>query len=255
MAKSLEFRNLPLVEAVVRVYFANRIRVDFGLVSELHTKIHSEFPNVIPLSVWELTPALQQETQLPIPRGDLPGAEYTGGQHGLSVHLQPQLIAVRWRRGITEHSPEYPRFQKLRRFLESCLRTLRDSSSVQQIQLALTNMTYVNFIRVEDPRPYLKEEYSTRATLTAKTLQEQVVAWQAQNDIDLRFEVRGAERSLGPQKEAGYLVTTAAGRRLEPSDDPLAFLDAVHGELQVLFADLVSERAKSEWGLHNDNSK
>jgi len=90
--RGLEFANLPLIEVVVRVYFSARIPVDFQFVSELHVVLREVFPNVTPLSKWEVTPALQPETQLPIPRGDLPGAEYSGGKQGLFVHLQPQLL-------------------------------------------------------------------------------------------------------------------------------------------------------------------
>ncbi len=250
--RSLEFTNLPLIEAVVRIYFVARIRVDFRLVSQLHEDLLAEFPNVTPLSTWEVTPALQPQSQLPIPQGDLPGAEYSGGQHGLFVQLQPQLLAVRWRHGISEHGPDYPRFPKLRTILESSLRRLQDRSNGSELHPALINMTYSNFIRIEDPRPYLKEEYSTLATVGAKVLQEQIVAWQAPNGIDLRFEVRGAERSVGAQKEPGYLLTTAAGQRVESGDDVLARLDAIHSELQVLFAGLISKRAKDEWGFSNE---
>ncbi len=247
--RSLEFRNLPLIEAVVRVYFRERIQIDFRLVSELHGPLRNDFPNVAPLSVWEVSPALKQETQLPIQRGDLPGAEYNGGSEGLSVHLQPQLFAVRWRRGMSEHTPPYPRYARLRGALVSSLEALRNSCGAGQLNAALTNMSYVNFIRIDDPRPYMKDEYSTQATIEARALQEQVVAWQNPEGIDLRFEVRGAEREHAGAKETGYLLTTAAGRKLESDSDLLATVDAVHDRLQGLFADLISDRAKDEWGL------
>ena len=118
----------------------------------------------------------------------------------------------------------------------------------------IANMTYVNFIRVENPRPYLKDVHLTGTTIRAKTVQEQIVAWQAQNGVDLRFEVRSAERTAGAEREGGYLLTTAAGRKLDPEDDAFARLDDVHYELQVLFADLISDRAKDEWGFSNGNA-
>ena len=245
--RSLEFRNLPLVEAVVRVYFSDRIQVDYRLVNELHKALQDEFPNVAPPPVLDVSPALKQDTQLPIQRGDLPGAEYTGGTRGLSVHLQPQLLAVRWRRGMSEHGPEYPRYGSLRNVLDASFANLQRIGRTGQRRAALTNMTYVNFIRIDDPRPYFKDEYSTSATIGAKAIQEHVVAWQAINGIDLRCEVRGAEQTDGNQKLAGYILMTSAGRRLGPPDDPLSSLDAVHAELQGLFVDLISERAKDEW--------
>jgi len=251
--RSLEFKNLPLIEAVVRVYFRDRIQVDFRLVNELHEPLRSDFPNVAPLSVLEVSPALKHDTQLPIQRGDLPGAEYSGGNQGLSVHLQPQLLAVRWRRGMSEHGPQYQnvRYLKLRNVLEGAFASLRKLRAAGELQTALANMTYVNFIRIDDPRPYLKDEYSTRATIGAKAVQEQVVAWQTQNGIDLRFEIRGAELIGGIQKSVGYVLTTAAGRKLDTEVDPIPTLDAVHTELQVLFANLISDRAKDEWGFQN----
>jgi len=250
--QSLEFKNLPLLEAVVRVYFSDRIQVDYRLVNELHRQLlesqfREDFPNVATLSLWEVSPALKQETQLPIPRGDLPGAEYTGGNRRLSVHLQPQLLAVRWRRGPTEHGPAYPRYDALRKVLEFSFAYLQRFQDTRSLEAAIINMAYRNFIRIDDPRPYLVEKYSTRATIGAKTLQEQIVAWEAKNGIDLRFEVRGAEQRDDNHKKAGYLLTTAAGRKLEGDNDPMSYLDEVHDALQVLFSDLISERAKDEW--------
>lgn len=252
---SLEFQNLPLIEAVVRVYFRERMQIDFRLVNALHEPLRLEFPNVAPLSVWEVSPALKQDTQLPIQRGDLPGAEYTGGNQGVSVHLQPQLLAVRWRRGISEHGPQYQgvRYLKLRKVLNDAFAHLRNLRGAGEPHTALANMTYTNFIRIEDPRPYLKNEYSTRATIGAKAVQEQVVAWQAQNGIDLRFEIRGAERVEGNRASAGFVLITAAGRKLDGENDPIPSLDAVHAELQVLFGKLISDRAKHEWGFQNEN--
>ena len=251
--QSLEFRNLPLIEAVVRVYFRERIQVDFNLVNELHGLLRNDFPNVAPLSVWEVSPALKQETQLPIQRGDLPGAEYNGGSQGLSVHLQPQLLAVRWRRGISEHGPQYQgvRYTKLRNVLEAAFASLGKLRAAGDLQTALANMAYVNFIRIDDPRPYLEEKHRTYATIRAKAVQEQVVAWQAPDGIDLRYEIRGAERTEGTEKSVGFVLTTAAGRKLDTADDPIPTLDAVHAELQVLFADLISDRAKEEWGFQS----
>jgi len=252
-ARSLQFTNLPLVETVVRLYFPTNVRIDFRLVSDLHQKLGSEFPNVSPPTLLETSPALSGPQMLIAP-GALPGAEYAGGPHGLSLQLQQQMVAARWRRAISEHAPDYPRYGRLRAILHDAINHLQGCVGGADLSPCIANMTYVNFIRVENPRPYLKDEHLTGTTIGAKTVQEQIVAWQAQNGVDLRFEVRGAERTAGAEREGGYLLTTAAGRRLDPGDNTFARLDDVHDELQVLFADLISDRAKDEWGFSNGNA-
>lgn len=248
---SLQFENLPLIEAVVRVYFRERIQIDYALVSSLHKPLKTNFPSVVRPSVFDVSPALSAASQLPIQPTDLPGAEFGGGTEGLSVHLQPQLLAVRWRHGYSAHDPTYPRYQRLRDTLASALECLRGASGVGNIDAAVTNMEYTNFIRVTDPRPFLRDTYSTGAIAAATNLQEFVVAWQDENGVDLRYKVLGAERLSGESRTPGYLLTTVAGLRIDRNADGLDPLDTVHGELQTLFSKLISDRAKKEWGFRN----
>jgi uncharacterized protein (TIGR04255 family) len=248
---SLDFGNLPLMEAAVRVAFQAPVSLSYQTIYGIHDHLKDQFPAVTEPSQIEIAPGVGMSPDQFGP-SQLPGVVFEGAPNGLRVSVHPQVVVARWVRTFVANPPEYPRYGALKgalwRTIEATRKACRDAFSA----ILVTNMSYVNFVEVKNPATVMREYFSESAQLTAAKKATQIrkmeAAW-AEDDIDVRFAVEQATAKIGGQSTDGYRLTTAGGRRLSEDTDAKSALDSVHEHLQHFFRDLISEQAKKEWGL------
>lgn len=252
-AKSrLDFDNLPLVEAAVRVSFNSPKALTYSLVYSVGANLSPAFPAIVEPTQLDVAPGAG-ETRIEIGPGYLPGALYTGQNSGLSVSVQPQVIVARWVRHPGLKQPEYPRYGALRDALWSAVEAFRKACGDDFPGIGVVNMSYVNFVPVSDSATFLKTYFSAEAQLRAMDRAREVrkleAAWSEGDDFDVRFAIEQAAAKLPDRVAQGYRLTTAAGLRLGESLDPKSGLEKVHDVLQKFFLVLISAQAKKEWQL------
>ncbi len=248
----LDFGNLPLVEAAVRVSFNGPKALTYSLVNLIATELKPSFPTLAESEQLEIAPGAV-ETQVTIGPNYLPGAVYTGHTSGLSVHVQSQVIVARWVRHPGLKQPEYPRYGALRDALWSAVESFRKACGDEFPGMAVVNMSYVNFVPVSDSAAFLKTYFSAEAQLRAMDRAREVrkleAAWSEGDDFDVRFAIEQAAAKFPDRVAQGYRLTTAAGLRLGESLDAKSGLEKVHDVLQAFFLVLISAQAKKEWQL------
>jgi uncharacterized protein (TIGR04255 family) len=248
----LDFDNLPLVEAAVRVSFNGPTALTYSLVNSIAAELKPSFPTLAESEQLEIAPGAVG-TQVAIGPNYLPGAVYTGHTSGLSVHVQSQVIVARWVRHPGLKQPEYPRYGALRDALWSAVDSFRKACSDEFPGMAVVNMSYVNFVPVSDSAIFLKTYFSAEAQLRAMDRAREVrkleAAWSEGDDFDVRFAIEQAAAKFPDRVAQGYRLTTAAGLRLGESLDAKSGLETVHDVLQEFFLVLISAQAKKEWQL------
>jgi uncharacterized protein (TIGR04255 family) len=248
----LDFGNLPLVEAAVRVSLESPVPLKFATINTIKEKLAPEFTSLEEPEQFEVPPGLPNALP-PFQPGQIPGATYAGNPQGLLVTLQTQVIVARWLKRATENGYEYPRFQSLSDALWRTLDAVTEASGQGPPHVVVVNISYVNFLAVPHTEPVLSRYFSEMAHVRAALDAEQVLkveaSWRERGAIDLRFELAQVTAQVADQSIEGYRLTTVAGRRLTDLADPKGSLDIVHDRLQVFFSDLISEQAKDEWQL------
>ena len=250
----LDFDNLPLVEAAVRVSFESPVELTFSIVNGVHEHIgDNDFPQVSEPQQLEAPPGVG-ESAVALGPGKISGVVYMGGPQGLAVTLQSQVVVARWVKQVADESPPYPRFPALR---DTAWKTVEAFAGVCQratLPVAAVNMSYVNFLKTDDAAGVLKTYFSrlaqVQATERAAHIHKVEFSWREHDGTDLRFRLEKVTAQVGDEAIDGYRLTTIAGIRLtQPSDDSNEKLEHVHDRLQVFFRDLISEQAKKEWKL------
>lgn len=249
-AVTLNFGNLPLVEAAVRVALQAPLRLSYNRVNAIHADLKDQFPQLTEPTQFEVAPGVKAVHEM---RPDqLSGVVYLNDETGLRVTVQPRVIVARWVKRFAANAPEYPRFVALKDALWQTVQAARSASGDDFPAIHVTNMSYVNFVQVEDPATILADYFSAlaqiKATENATQIRKVEGSW-AEGDTDLRFTLQQASAKIDDQEIEGYQLTTAAGRRLAEDTDAKSALDKVHARLQVFFRDLISKRAKIEWQL------
>jgi len=248
----LDFGNLPLVEAAVRVSLQSPVPLKFATINGVKERLAPEFTILEEPEQFEVAPGLPG-TVPPFQPGQIPGAVYAGNPQGLIVTLQSQVIVARWLKKAVGNGQEYPRFESLREVLWKTADALAESCSQQLPRMVVVNISYVNFLKVLHTEQVLSSYFSKVAHVSAALNAEQVfkveASWREHGDIDLRFELAQVSAQVADESIEGYRLITVAGMRLTESADPKKSLDMVHDRLQVFFSDLISQRAKDEWQL------
>lgn len=249
---TLDFENLPLVEAAVRVSFQTAVGLSYSLVYSVYEKLKSSFPLLTESQQFEVVPGAGG-TQVDFGPAYLPGAVFTGDKSGLSVHVQPQVIVARWTKRPGVIKSEYPRYQALHDSLWKTIEAFRLACGDRFPGIAVVNMSYVNFIPSLNTATFLKTYFSKESQLGAMKNAVQVrkleAAWSENDDLDVRFAVEQGAAKLPDGVTSGYRLTTAAGLRLGESVTAKSGLEEVHNALQRFFLELISEQAKREWKL------
>src|SRR3990172_8222265 len=84
----LDFKALPLMEAVVRLTLRDPLPITYNLVNGLWHRLSDDFPQLTEPTETQSAPGLTEQS---FRLGLLPGALYLGHRAGLSIGLQPQL--------------------------------------------------------------------------------------------------------------------------------------------------------------------
>lgn len=247
---SLQFDNLPLVEAAVRVSLGASLQLSFAAIYDVHDGLRQEFPSISEAEQVEVAPGLaESETRFGI--GIVPGAVFCGHSAGITVTLQPQVIIARWFRKSSLSDSPYPRYGALRDALWRTVDLLRKHGD-DTPPVAVVNMSYVNFIPSNRPdivREYFSEVAQIKVLDGAKVLRKLEAGWKLASDVDVRFCLEQTAAKMPDGITAGYRLTTAAGIKLGPTQAAKESLELVHDTLQGLFRDLISSRARDEWQL------
>lgn len=245
----LNFGNLPLVEAAVRVSFESPVELTFDTINQLHAYLRDDFPTIAEPVQIEPPPGVKT-SRIEFGPGRIPGVVYTGNSCGIVIGIQSQLAVVRWVKQAPRESPVYPRFAALRDMLWRVIDQHFGPSNGQSTPIVV-NMSYVNFIRVGDSGSVLSDYFSELVQIAATKGAQQVhnvtASWQERDSIDLRYSLDQVE--AGEDGLEGFRVTTAAGLRLPRPGEARLGLERIHDRLQSFFLSLISERAQEEWQL------
>lgn len=248
----LEFKNLPLVEATTRVSFESAIDLKYAIINGVHSQLRDRFPLLTEPTGLEAPPGISKAT-IAFGPGTIPGAVFAENNQGLTITLQNQVIVARWLKTVGDDGGEYPRFATLRDELWLSVAALRRVSSAEPVRIAVTNMSYVNFLKIPHSEAVLGRYFSDRAqvkaTADAKAIHKVEVAWQEPDGLDLRYNLEQVTAQIADEAVEGYRLTTVAGKRLAESDEERAALEQVHDRLQTFFRDLISGSAQDEWKM------
>lgn len=251
----LDFTRLPLMEAAIRASLRVQTPLDYDLILRIRNELKHEFTQMRPPEQIEVAPG--RRSQIQFGPGVIPGVVYEGNRHGLSISLHPDLVVARWLRRFDEGAPPYPRFGVLRDTLWRVVKAHRAASPEQDRSIDVVNLSYVNFIEGRDTARVLADYFSVRAQLgitsDARKVQKIEAAWSESDDLDIRFTLEHVTATIADEKKDGYRLTTTAARRLGESAAPEDSLETLHRRLQYFFRDVISDRAKAEWGLTEAN--
>lgn len=252
----LNFGNLPLVEAAIRISLTEPITLTFHRIQLLHEAIRPDYPRVTEPQVWEGAPGVAEQTISISPVPPIPGVVYEGHSKGLRLTVQSRVIVLRWIKQAQENAPGYPRYSTMREAVWDAFTRISETFK-ESPKIAAVNMSYVNFIEIGDSANILKDYFSEQvhiaATETASQIHQVELSWRDQAELDLRFRLQKvtAETSDKEAPIQGYQLTTIAGSKVPEGtfEQGNSDLDSVHDRLQHLFQDAISERAKKEWQL------
>ena len=247
----LDFANLPLVEVAVRAAFSQPVELKFAIINQVAERLRSDFPILAEPERFEVPPGVSGEVRIgPL---NLVGAIYSGNQHGIIITVQSQLIVARWLKQVQPSAPPYPRYSALRDALWQAFDALVDACNGACPPIAVTNMSYVNFLTMSPSEPVLAKYFSelvhVRAAENSQALYKLEASWRERDDVDLRFTLEQVTAKMDERDVEGFRLTTAAGQRLAASANPQETLDSLHDRLQIFFRDVLSEHAKTEWAL------
>jgi len=248
----LDFGNLPLVEATVRVSFESPSQLTFETVNRVHEDLRDEFPQVSEPKQIEVAPGISGSTAAFGP-GQISGVVYTGNAKGLIITIQTQVVVARWLKQVAKDDLEYPRFPSLREALWRAVDALKSERTGESPPIVVVNMSYVNFVRVAESdnvlTSYLSDLAQVEAAANARRIHKVEVSWQESESVDLRFNLERVTAQIGDESVEGYRLTTAAGMHLGDAQKAKEGLDDIHDRLQTFFLSLISDRAKTEWQL------
>lgn len=248
---TLNFGNLPLVEAAVRATLAAPAVLSFPVISKTHEPLREEFPEVNDPPEIERAPGIQPGPIEISPSIRL-GVVYAGNRDGLQIGIHAQHVVVRWLRQATKDGPQYPRFPILRDTLWRAADAYRLAIDAQDNPIVV-NISYVNFIAMSPEssvlETYLSQAYQLEAMKDVRNVHKMEVSWRREDSVDLRFAIEQASADIDGERVGGYKFTTVCGKIIDKEDNARTELDSIHAMSQRFFHDLISERAKREWQL------
>lgn len=247
--KSLEFANLPLVEVAIRLAIEQPLPVSLGKVADLYAQLKERYNSVDDLVTNEPPPGAATvlvEYQL----GRTRAAAFAGHGRGLVAALQPNLLSLKWL-----HDPgakgTYPRFVVLEEELAWYLGQVREVFGADSAKVTVANIAYINFVLTPpDVRAgkFLIPSAWPSFLDESELFHGMNLSWR-RDDVDLRLVVERGEATLSDKAEQGYRLMTVAGKRMDAAQDTPGTLRTLHARLQALFASLISEFAKKQWGF------
>jgi len=254
--KQLKFDNLPLMEAAVRVTFQEPLHFTYEVIYEIRRCLQDQFKALEEPPHFEIVPGKPHEP-IRIGPGLLPGFVLAGEANGLRVSVQQQLIVARWVRESHRGSPAYPRYLLLRQALWDTVKATRAAYGGEIPPIIVTNMSYVDLISATNPELVMARYFApcahVGATNGASAIQKIEAAW-TRLRTDFRYAIERARGVIDGEEIDGFRLTTVAGTRLTEGATALDALDGLHNELQDFFLALISDQAKMEWKLREDDN-
>lgn len=243
----LRFSNLPLLEAAVRLSLDPPIDIGVRTSNGIYPHVAERYPALEDASNFEPPPGIEASVFV----NDLTsfvGFRSTNVNTGLSLTFQRRLLSSRW--SINPLEPRYSGFESLLDGLELGLGGLLKAGVPAPVPI-VANMVYVDFIAGDSSAidRFLKLGAPMDAFAQSKTKQRLVVAWQEDSAIDLNVDLQAANLNLGEEPVPGYQISTSAGIRDFDPEKPTEALWRLHDRLQLLFLELMTDDAKTEWGL------
>lgn len=249
----LDFGNLPLVEVATRVSLKEPVELRFAIVNSVYEKLRDRFPVMTEPKNLETPPGIRM-TELSMGPGHIMGAVYTNNPDGLSITMHGQVVIARWVKRVPNGGPGYPRFPALREALRQAVGAFKEASGDKFPPIVVTNMTYVNLLRVSHSAPvvgdYFSESAQIQATKDAAEVYKVEAGWRAADSVDLRYALEQVTAKVDDEEVEAYRLTTAAGTRIPEGGDAITTLDGIHDRLQVFFRELISKKAQDEWQLN-----
>lgn len=243
----LDFERLPLAEAAVRAVFHQILNLSVPLITKIAPRFQSEFPQLTETEELELSGGVKGPFRVPL----RPGIEFGGHRQGLAIVLQQNYVGVKWRRSLME--TEYPRFEIMRNALWKVVDALKTEMGDALSPVVVVNISYVNIIEQANlsavPRDYFAEKVQLGIMREASKVHEVVGSWREEGGVDLRFDLRLVSQKDNEEEQEALRLATGAGIRLHERLNAKEALELVHDRLQAMFAEVISERAKVEWGL------
>ncbi len=247
----LDFGNLPLIEAAVRASFETPGSLTFRTINAVAASLQGEFPQLAEPTQLEAAPGVTAKVEFG--PGQITGALYTGNRDGLTITVQSHVVVARWLPRVGVAEAEYPRFPALRDALWRAVDAFKAACGQDAPRVHVVNMSYVNFLRIPHSSPVLRRYFSKRIQIEAAADAQQVhkleASWREADESDFRFSLEQVTARVADESVQGYRLTTAAGRRVQPSDKEQEILERAHERLQSLFHEWLSADARKEWQL------
>ncbi len=218
---SLEFDNLPLIEATCNVVFKEPRFSTWDELNNVREAVKDILPNVGEFMVG---------TQSPIGFviGAAPGASFDN-RAGLTLTVRGDRYSCTWRKLSPES--KYVRFASLSQAVKAAVAVGRPG------EVGIVNMVYVNRAPDEHGSPRDLIVPSAWPLLASGELRDYNVAWILESGIEFRLQVTRAEGLA--------LISTAAG--LHTEDNWEQALAQVHDALQEEFIRITTDKAHEVW--------
>lgn len=169
---------------------------------------------------------------------------------GLLVKIQPNMLTVAWK-SLAKGSA-YPRYHHtIRGLIKTMLGELEGLNPSDAF--FVVNMDYVNRVELQGDRieDYLAPGICMKGPLDFEVPLVASHIWRKGNFEDFRFEVIRQEPMVDSPADLKptYIVLSSAGSTEIDIDCPINTLDICHDNLNLAFPELISSKAKREWGL------
>ena len=242
----MTFKNLPLVEVIVRAATSQIIPMDLANIGRLADV--DEFGEAKFLQKpWQGVGAVAVMK----PEGLPFGVEFRGTT-GIDSVVQSDLVATRWT-AMEPGSVDYVGFEALVSVLSRLLETLQ-GVEVYQSQFRACNMSYTSVIESADaPTTRFVKRYFKgllpECSAEADLFYEINTSWKT-DKIDIRAQINRVFRA---EDIHGLRVSTTAGHIIEEGD----IIDSItqnHTALQKFFPTLLTDEAKKEWEYENGST-
>ncbi len=252
--KSLEFDSLPLMAVEIR-FHADPAAFNMNLRAA--GRIEEAF-----LSRGLQADAVYDRREFPASKTDIsvptPGLQQVVGKDsgtGITVAIQDTMLKVEWQKQAGDQARPYPRYPALEREVVWALDLIDELADGAVFSPAISNMTYVNFVSAEQPSEaasalrILRGHFRDAVPPDALQVHELNFRWRQPSGLDrgLLLLLGEAQREMGDQKDAGFLLRTITGKQIS-GEPPIEALRQCHWDLQRFFEECTSEEARTGWG-------
>jgi hypothetical protein len=244
--KTLEFSALPLVETHIRIAFEQSILLTFQAARDLAGAMESVgFKRVVNENVLRQAPG--QSLPVNFMFGTLLALSCETEQ-GVRVRIQPDMIEAEW---LRDGGAEYPRFLEMLKAIDQTVKCVK-ATVAPDVKFTIANISYSILLEfgsaptVSLINQYINFQFGAPGSHDAVHLFE--VAWSGDIDHRLTMQAFVSAPSDPPSK---IIATTAAGVRLQSGANLEAELTRIHDFLIDWFYEMLTEKARNEFGYES----